>query len=389
MTSAPFGSWRPRVVVYGATALVLGLLPFTSHLVEAGTAAAARSPAPVYYLAMGDSMAAGTGASTTASRYVNVLYDHELTRIPNLQLDNIACGGATTGSVINGPGCSYTTGTQLGDAESFLRAHSGHVAFVTIDIGANNVDSCQTGPSTISTTCLENGLSDITSQLPQILSGLVSAYPGVAIYGMNYYDPFLGEWMLGSSGQMIAQESENDVGILNTLLAQLYAAGGASTADPASLFQTTDFDPTGSYLGQTEPQNVADICNWTLFCSDDGNIHPNDTGHALVASAFGRVIDGVTVSSVPLPAATIKERYSGQLLALGGHPRYRWSLVQGSTPLPPGLRLRANGTFAGKPTTTGSYTFRVGVTDTQLPIPKAPAKNQATGTVSITVDSGS
>ena len=78
---------------------------------------------PLYDVAMGDSLAAGTGASSTSTRYVNVLYQHELSRFPTLQLENIACGGATTNSVIHGPGCSYTTGTQLGDAEAFLRAH--------------------------------------------------------------------------------------------------------------------------------------------------------------------------------------------------------------------------------------------------------------------------
>ena len=57
--------------------------------------AAATSPQPLYYLALGDSLAAGTGASTTGNRYVNVLYQHELSRLPSLQLVNIACGGAT------------------------------------------------------------------------------------------------------------------------------------------------------------------------------------------------------------------------------------------------------------------------------------------------------
>lgn len=390
-TSGSCGRREARVrfaALASACLLSLGVGPLAVTLIEAGPAAA-RTPQPVYDLAMGDSMAAGTGASSQAMSYVNVLFQHEAARIPNLQLDNIACGGATTGSVINGPGCSYTTGTQLGDAEAFLRAHAGRVAFVTIDIGANNVDGCQSGPSTISTKCLENGLSAITTDLPQILSGLEAADTGVAIYGMDYYDPFLGEWLLGSSGETLAQESVEDVGDLNALLTQIYAAGGASTADPATLFQTTDLDLTGIYFGQPEPQNVANICNWTLFCTGNGNIHPNDTGHAIVASAFEQVIDGLSVSSSLLPAATVKQDYSGQLAALGGHPRYHWSAAPGSAPLPPGLRLKADGTFGGKPTTSGTYTFSVNVVDTKLHVPKAPARNQAGGTVSITVGPGS
>ena len=55
------------------------------------------------------------------------------------------------------PGCDYATGTQLGDAEAFLAAHPGQTAFVTIDIGANDVDGCTSG-TTINESCVENGL---------------------------------------------------------------------------------------------------------------------------------------------------------------------------------------------------------------------------------------
>ncbi len=365
------------VLAVGAAALGLG---------GPEAAAATAAPKPLYYLALGDSMAAGTGASTTANRYVNVLYQHELARFPQLQLDNLACGGATTTSMINGPGCSYSTGTQLGDAEAFLRAHPKEVAFVTIDIGANNVDGCQVG-TTISLPCMANGLSHITAELPQVLSGLEAAYPGVAIYGMTYYDPFLGEWLAGPTGQSVAEQSESLTVELNAVLTQLDTAGGVATADPAAVFQTTDFALTGTYLGVTEPQNVANVCNWTLFCSGGGNIHPNDTGHALVAQAFGTVIDGLSVSPSPLPPATVKQAYPGQLEAVGGHPAYRWSLAAGSAPLPLGLRLRSNGTFGGKPKATGAYSFTVRVADTKLRIAGPPATFQATATVSLSVSS--
>jgi len=339
---------------------------------------------PMYYLAMGDSMAAGVGASQPSNDYVNLIYEHELSQYPTLQVDNIACSGATTGSVITGPGCSYTTGTQLGDAEAFLRSHKNEVPMVTIDIGANDVDGCIDGNS-ISTSCISQGLVDIEQNLPVILSGLRSAYPGIAIYGMNYYDPFLGVWLTGASGEQLATQSEQDAVGLNTLLQQIYTSGGAATADPATAFQTTDFDETGSYEGNTEPQNVANICNWTLFCSGGGNIHPNDIGHAVVATAFEQVIDGVAITTTSLPAATLGSKYTGQLEATGGHPPYAWSLAPGSGPLPSGLKLKANGTFGGKAKATGSFTFTVEVTDTPLSIHSPPPANEATQTFTISV----
>ena len=313
--------------------------------------ASAASPQPLYYVAMGDSLAAGAGASTTGNRYVNVLYQHELSRFPGLQLDNIGCSGATSGSVIYGPGCSYTTGTQLGDAEAFLRAHPGQVPFVTIDIGGNDVDGCLSG-QTVNATCVQNGLASITSNLPKILSGLEGAAPGLPVYGTNYYDPFLGEWLTGPAGQNLARQSESLVVDLNALLAQLYSSGGAATADPATLFQTTDFAFTGTYLGAVEPQNVADVCTWTLFCSNQ-NIHANDLGHVLLATAFEQVIDGFAVAPTTLPDATPGTVYGPVTLTarnagISVSP-FTTTLKWAKVSLPKGLRLSSAGALSGTP----------------------------------------
>ena len=37
------------------------------------------------------------GANPASNSYVNRVYQHELTRFPGLVLNNISCGGATTG----------------------------------------------------------------------------------------------------------------------------------------------------------------------------------------------------------------------------------------------------------------------------------------------------
>jgi lysophospholipase L1-like esterase len=358
---------RSLVALTIMAVLVMSAVSFSPDLTAP---ASATSPQPLYYLAMGDSLAAGTGASTTGNRYVNVLYQHELSRFPSLQLDNIACGGATTTSVLHGPGCSYATGTQLGDAEAFLRAHPGQVALVTIDIGGNNVDGCLSG-QVVNPTCVQNGMSSITSELPQILSGLEAAYPNLAVYGMNYYDPFLGEWLTGSAGQSLARQSESLAVSLNALLAQLYTTGGAPTADPATLFQTTDFALTGTYLGATEPQNVADVCNWTLFCSGNGNIHANDLGHALLAAAFAQVVDGFAITTASLPNATPGTPYGPVTLTarnagISASP-FTTTLKWARVTVPKGLKLSSTGVLSGTPSkrlTPGATSVTVQVTET-------------------------
>ncbi len=293
-------SFIPAIV---GTLATIGSLGITSAAQAPTAAAAQAATTPVqYYLAMGDSLGAGTGASTSANDYVNLVYQHELASHPGLQLKNLSCGGATTGSVINGPGCSFTTGTQLGDAEAFLRAHGGQVALLTIDIGGNDVDGC-IGASGVNAACEQSGLNAISSNLPKILRGLRAADPTLAIYGMDYYDPFLDQWLTGASGQTVAQESEQGAVVLNNELGQIYAASGSAMADPSTLFQTTNFALTGSYNGMTVPENVALICAWTLMCSQN-NIHANDQGHAELAQAFETSIAQAPTTAVIIPASS-------------------------------------------------------------------------------------
>jgi lysophospholipase L1-like esterase len=317
------------LIIVSALATV-GSLGITS-LAQAPTAAAA-SPAQ-YYVALGDSLGAGTGASTPSNDYVDLVYQHELASHPGLQLLNLSCGGATTGSVINGPGCSYSTGTQLGDAEAFLRAHPGQIALLTIDIGGNDVDGCF-GSSGVNTSCQQNGLNAISSNLPKILQGLRGADPTLAIYGMDYYDPFLDQWLTGASGEVAAQQSEQGAVVLNTELDQIYGAAGAAMADPATLFQTTNFALTGTYNGTTVPENVALICAWTLMCSQN-NIHANDLGHAELAQAFETTIALPPTTSVIIPSSSGSTLSGNALLDAtasggGGGNEVQFALTGGS-----------------------------------------------------------
>jgi lysophospholipase L1-like esterase len=289
-------AWR-WVVTLGAAGVLgvatLGLAAPASASSAAPTGAARPQTAPtMYYVALGDSLAAGAGASSASNDYVNLVYQHELSRFPGLQVENLSCGGATTGTMLNGGGaCTYTSGTQLGDAEAFLRAHPGQIAFLTIDIGANNVDGCVPGGTSVDLACLQQGIAAMQSQLPQILAALAQADPGLPIFGMNYYDPFLAAWLTGGSGQSLAQLSVTLADTFNDDLGQIYGADGYPTADVADAFATDDLAMTGSYNGQTLPQDVADICNWTLMCSS-ADIHANNTGHGLIAAAFDQQIDG-------------------------------------------------------------------------------------------------
>ena len=348
------------------------------------TSASASTPKVVYYVAMGDSLAAGVGANLTTNGYVDQVYRHELARYPGLRLVNLSCSGATTQSVIGGGGCSYSTGSQLGDAESFLQAHPGQVAFLTMDIGTNDVDGC-IQKSGIDASCIQGGVGHVSTELPEILGGLAGSYAGLVIYGMDYYDPYLASWLTGPDGRALAQQSETQTVEFNALLGQIYHAAGIAMADPATLFKTTDLAPTGAYLGTRVPQNVSVICSWTLMCSEH-NIHPDDGGHAALALSVEQVIDHVAVTTTELPPASVGVAYGAPLNAVGGIPAYRWSLATKSDPLPPGLHLEGSGTITGVPRSRGSYALTVQVVDQQATTTTTPPTTRsASESLSLTV----
>jgi acetyl esterase/lipase len=368
-----------RVTVMAVACVAASVLPAVSSAAPAG---AAKASAPHYYLALGDWLATGIGASSSADDYVNLIAEHEGTRYPNLQAVDLGCGGATTASMADGPGCSYTTGTQLGDAEAFLRAHPRQVAFVTIDIGADDVAACQSS-SGLDATCAAAANSQISTDLPRELAELEAAGPGVPIYGMNYYDPFLASWLSGTAGQAVATQSIASSNQLNALLDQIYTAAGASTADPSSLFETDDTDPIGTYEGATVPQDVATVCQWTEACTSPGTIQPDDQGYGELAAAFEQVIDGVSIDTQGLPPGSAKRAYSAGLTATGGYAPYKWSIVGGA--LPAGLHLQAtSGKMVGKPKSPGISTFTVQAVDTKDKV-KPATQDSGTATLSLQV----
>jgi hypothetical protein len=79
---------------------------------------------------------------------------------------------------------------------------------------------------------------------------------------------------------------------LNNVIDQAYTADGATLVDVAGAFATTDTAMSGSYDGQSVPQNLSDICAWTHMCDSTGwGLHLNDPGEAQMAGAFSGAID--------------------------------------------------------------------------------------------------
>jgi lysophospholipase L1-like esterase len=277
------------------------------------SAATAKKPSPVYYLALGDSLSVGfqpnqngVGRETNLG-YANDLAHTEARHVKHLQLVEMGCPGATTGSMLNGKGnaasakafhCDQAGGSQLTAAERFLRAHhkKGEVALITVDIGANDVDGCasQTTLAGVAT-CVTAGENSIKTNTPKILDGLRAAAPkGTTMVAMNLYDPVLAEYFsTNPNDKTLADASVSLLKSINGDIQSADTAAGFKTADVADAFDSYDQTTMVSWESQEIPIDVARICAWTWACTTPPvgpNIHANDNGYTVIADTFATTI---------------------------------------------------------------------------------------------------
>lgn len=269
--------------------LALGGLSAPVASAQAPAAPGSSSNAMGWYLAMGDSLAAGyqpgQGDDKTGG-YVGGVLDAVKADTAKTKLVNVACSGETVVTMVAGGRCAYDEGTQLAQAVEFLHAHSRTTRLVTIDIGANDVQRCVSrSPLGIDLVCIQQGLGDVQRLLPQVLAQLHAAAPGARIVVLNYYNPFLAAYLTGAAGQALAQQSVALQAALNTIIAGSAASVGADVADVSTAFRSTVTTPVNvPALGGPVPTNVATICAWTWMCQL-GDIHANDTGYAVMTGA--------------------------------------------------------------------------------------------------------
>ena len=277
----------------GAASLLLVLASAGTALAGGGSSA---ERAKLYYLSVGDSLAAGVqpigdpgDAFRTSEGYAEQLLDLARTQYPKLALEKLGCPGESTATMIHGGLCAYPHGSQLDEAVAFLKGHRPFVAFVTIDLGANDLPCYEAQ-------CVPAGVTSIQTNLPTILAALrEAAGPDVPIIGMDLYNPLLAAWLLGPEGQQLAQVSQTQlVGPVNGLLRSIYGAAGDPTANVEGAFASNDFATIVDLPGAGPiPLNVARICMWTWVCAPPPlgpDNHANAEGYGVIAAAYAEAI---------------------------------------------------------------------------------------------------
>jgi lysophospholipase L1-like esterase len=264
--------------------------------------------ASAYYVSLGDSLSAGVqpigqeaAQFRTEEGYADQLAEIARRHIPGLETVKLGFPGESTETMIDGSLGDYPHGSQLLEAVDFLRGHRGSVAFVTIDIGLNDIPTHDLNGLVL-------GMSAVSRNLPGILRELrKAAGPATPIVGMTIYDPLLAVWLNGLNGQEMARRSVFEAVLpMNALLTKIYRAAGMAVADVEGEFSTADFATLVSIDGVgTVPLNVARVLAWTWAGAPPPlgpDMHANALGYAAIAGAFQRVLfaaEGAAPRAVP------------------------------------------------------------------------------------------
>ncbi|WP_168583549.1 SGNH/GDSL hydrolase family protein [Gephyromycinifex aptenodytis] len=277
------------------SALVLALVLLTAGFsLPAGAAPAVPQARPGTYLALGDSLTTGyqPGRGDAVHRgYVGPVAAGMARRGQPVRIRNLACTGETTQTMIEGGRCTYRQGSQLAAARAAL-ARDRSTRLITLTIGANDVRRCLQGTQ-INAPCTQRTLRQTRARLEVILGSLREAAPQAQIVVLDYYNPYLATHLLGNEGRLVAASSTLLHTQLNSAVRNAATGAGGSVAYVSSGFNSTSFRYTRLSTWGRVPVRVAQICTLTWMCNA-ADIHPNDTGYAVLAAA---VLDAVDARS--------------------------------------------------------------------------------------------
>ena len=163
-----------------------------------------------------------------------------------------------------------------------------------------------------------------------------------------------------------AQTSLPSVSSLNPPSIQAGGGGFNLTVNGAN-FQNGAYVLWNGYALQASFQNssqlvagipasfIATAGTATVWVINPGGVQSNSATFTIAAPPIG-------IQTSSLPNGMAGTSYAANLAASGGSPPYTWAALGN---LPPGLTLNPGGTITGTPTTSGTYSVTIQVTDSQ------------------------
>ena len=242
--------------------------------------AAADAPTGSVVLAVGDSVAAGTGSSNPQAlgyvprfhRSLKAVDCNELDAeaCPHLELVTFAQGGATSATLIAeqlAPAVAEIT-SRASDADP-----NNDVEYIAVTIGGNDifgpvVAACGGGVTPLCVNTIATTFADYQANLGVILGTLRAAAPDAAIAIMTYYNPLgscelaaladLGDIVLEGGGPLPAG--------INDIIRGVAAATGVTVVETYGLLGPND------------------------FVGGEDCLHPDNSGHKKIGGAFAEAL---------------------------------------------------------------------------------------------------
>lgn len=264
-------------------AIALGLTLVTSAPTLAAT------PTPIVYLALGDSLAVGVGASSVEhTAYVPRLFQY-FRGMAHGGVDtllNLAISGDTSYWFLSGtPGGA---GPQLAQALAAINDPLTDTRIVTLDIGGNDLlitlfqnPACQDSASATCRAAMAATLAAFAGNYQTILSALnaaLAADPGAErVFVMTYYNAW------GGTGSPL--EPLADALLLGT---DLTVDCSANAGDATKVGLNDLIACIGIANGMVVVDGYAAVDDRALHLTHiaDGDIHPTSAGYAAIANAF-------------------------------------------------------------------------------------------------------
>src|SRR3990172_1020156 len=232
------------------------------------------SPGPPLYIALGDSLSAGRGASDASSTaWVPLVH----AGLSGFALLNLGVPGDDSGELLNGGPLDRALGEIEARRNDAIAGNE--AAAITVEIGGNDLLDIYFGlvvPGTCPTVteslrkpqcvqALQDALARYRPNLRQILTGLGQAAPDAPVFLMTLYNPFSGGAGVLDQFGVVSLEGMPDTPFpegLNDIIRAEGAAAGVHVVEWYDLF-----------LGKVNEYISNDL------------IHPNDTGYRVMADA--------------------------------------------------------------------------------------------------------
>jgi lysophospholipase L1-like esterase len=248
---------------------------FLALLAPAAPAGAKETPA---YIAIGDSLAYGVGASEPAAggyvaRTFEGLHKSDRYNDRGLELLNLGVPGATSSDLLLPGGQLERAIAEVRERQEDTSSADDNVEIITVDIGGNDVLALATDDSAclidpLASDCQElygQMLVELEDNLTRVLQGLREAAPNATIVVVDLYSPLSGR---GGGADLVAD----------------YAVSGINEVTQ----RIASDEDLNVRLASVAPLFAGRAV--TLVASD--GIHPNDEGHALMAEVVLAAIEG-------------------------------------------------------------------------------------------------